>query len=67
MKYLSNTMSPDRKEKAAALIDDLRKYSKAADAPASNKNAKEFVAYTQQLVTIIEKYFELLTDIPDEI
>ena len=67
MKYLANTMNPDNKAKATVLVDDLRKYSKAADAPAANKNAKEFVAYTQQLITILEKYFELLTDVPDEI
>ena len=67
MKFLANTMNADKKAKADELIDNLRKYSKAADAPAANKNAKEFVAYTQQLIVILEKYFDLLTDVPDEI
>ena len=38
MKYLANTMNPDNKAKATVLVDDLRKYSKAADAPAAAAN-----------------------------
>jgi outer membrane protein assembly factor BamE (lipoprotein component of BamABCDE complex) len=67
MKYLANTFDEDKKKKSNDLTETLRKLSKAADVPASNKNAPEFVAYTQQLIVTLDKYFDLLRDVPDEI
>ena len=57
----------EKKEAAVELIAALRKYSKAADGPASNQNVSEFVAYTKRLTKVLDDFFELLRDVPDEI
>jgi hypothetical protein len=58
---------PEKKKKAAELINDLKKYSKAADAPTGTQNGPEFLAYAKKLSMILDDFFELLQDVPDEI
>ena len=68
MKAIAGGFYEAEKKKAAAdLIEALKKYSKAADGPASNQNAPEFVAYAKKLSTILDDFFDLLRDVPDEI
>lgn len=63
----SGFYDPEKKKAAASLIDDLKKYSKAADKPAASENAAEFLAYTKKLSSIVDDFLDLLQDVPDEI
>jgi hypothetical protein len=58
---------PEKKKKAAELIDDLKKYSKAADGPTGSQNGPEFLAYAKKLSSILDDFLDLLQDVPDEI
>jgi hypothetical protein len=58
---------PEKKKKAAELIVDLKKYSKAADAPTGTQNGPEFLAYARKISSILDEFLDLLRDVPDEI
>lgn len=57
----------EKKRKAAQLINDLKKFSKAADGPTGTQNAQEFLAFARKLSAILEEFLDLLQDVPDEI
>jgi len=68
MKAIASGFSDtDKKKKAADLIDDLKKYAKAADGPTGTQNGPEFLAYSKKLATIVDEFLDLLRDVPDEI
>jgi len=67
MKSIANGLDPEKKKKAAALIDDLKKYSKAADGPTGSKNGPEFLAYAKKITGIFDDFLDLLNDVPDEL
>ena len=68
MKAISSGFyEPEKKKKAAELIDQLKKYCKAADAPTGTQNGPEFLAYASKLSSILDEFLDLLRDVPDEI
>lgn len=67
MKSMANGFDPEKKKKAATLVEDLRKYSKAADAPTGSANGPEFLAYAKKLTGILDEFLDLMSDVPDEL
>lgn len=68
MKAIAGGFSePDKKKRAAELIDELKKYSKAADAPTGSQNGPEFLAYAKKLSSIVDEFLDLMSDVPDEL
>lgn len=67
MKSIANGLDPEKKKAAAILIEDLKKYSKAADAPTGTQNGPEFLAYASKVTTILDNFLDLLSDVPDEL
>lgn len=63
----SGFYEPEKKKKASELIEDLKKYSKAADAPTGSQNGPEFLAYAKRITTVLDDFLDLLRDVPDEI
>jgi hypothetical protein len=58
---------PEKKKKAAALVDDIKKISKAADASTGSRNGPEFLAYSKKLISSFDEFLDLLQDVPDEL
>jgi cytochrome c556 len=58
---------PEKKKKAAALIDDVKKLSKAANVPAGSQNGPDFLAYSKKLISSFDEFLDLLQDVPDEL
>jgi hypothetical protein len=58
---------PDKKKKAAEDIQNLQKYAKAAEGPVNKQDGGAFVAIMKKCDDIIDDFFELLRDVPDEI
>lgn len=67
MKSIASGLEPEKKKKATALIDDLKKNAKAADAPTGSQNAPEFLAYARKITGILDEFMDLLYDVPDEL
>jgi len=67
MKAIASGFDSAKKQRAAELIDNLKKFSKAADAPTGTQNAPEFLAYAKKLTSILDEFLDLLSDVPDEI
>lgn len=67
MKAIASGFDAEKKQKAAGLIDDLKKYSKAADAPTGSQNGPEFLSYAKKLSSILDEFLDLLSDVPDEL
>mmetsp|Transcript_131266 Transcript_131266/g.379738 ORF Transcript_131266/g.379738 Transcript_131266/m.379738 type:complete len:204 (+) Transcript_131266:61-672(+) len=67
MKAIANGFDAEKKKKAGALIDDLKKYAKAADAPTGSQNGPEFVAYAKKITGILDEFLDLMSDVPDEL
>ena len=67
MKAIASGLDPEKKKAAATLIDDLKKYSKAADAPTGTQNGPEFLAYASKITTLLDNFLDLLSDVPDEL
>ena len=57
----------EKKKKAAVLIDDIKKLSKAADAPTGSQDGPEFLAYSKKISSSYDAFLELLQDVPDEL
>lgn len=58
---------PDKKKKAATLIDDVKKLSKSADASTGSQNGPEFLTYSKKVLSSYDEFLELLQDVPDEL
>ena len=58
---------PAKKKRGGELIETVKKYSKAADGPASRQNGPEFLAYSIKLTKTFDEFLDLLRDVPDEI
>ena len=58
---------PEKKTKAADDIKQLQKYAKAAEGPVNKQDGDTFVAIMKKCDEIIDDFFELLRDVPDEI
>eukprot|EP00980_Cylindrotheca_fusiformis_P028114 scaffold22581_cov123-Cylindrotheca_fusiformis.AAC.11 len=58
---------PEKKKRASQLIEEVKKYSKGADASTGTQNAQEFLPYARKLTSILEDFLDLLQDVPDEI
>lgn len=58
---------PEKKSKAAEDIKQLQKYAKAAEGPVNKQDGGTFVAIMKKCEELIDDFFELLRDVPDEI
>lgn len=58
---------PDKKKQAEEDIKQLQKYAKAGDGPVNNQDGDTLVAIMNKCESIIDDFFELLRDVPDEI
>jgi len=58
---------PEKKSKANDDIKQLQKYAKAAEGPVNKQEGDAFVAIMKKCEDIIDDFFELLRDVPDEI
>ncbi len=58
---------PEKKAKAEDDIKQLQKYAKAAEGPVNKKDAEAFVAFMNKCEDLLDNFFELLQDVPDEI
>jgi hypothetical protein len=58
---------PEKKAKAEDDIKQLQKYAKAAEGPVNKKDAEAFVAVMNKCEDLLDNFFELLQDVPDEI
>jgi hypothetical protein len=67
MKAIAGGFDPEKKKKAATLIEDLKKYSKAADVPTGTGNGPEFLGYAKKITNIFDEFLDLMSDVPDEI
>jgi len=67
MKSIASGLDAEKKTKAATLVEDLKKYSKAADAPTGSQNGPEFLAFSKKMVGIFDEFLDLLSDVPDEL
>ena len=56
-----------KKKRASELIDEIKKFSKAADAPTGSQNGAEFLPYAKKIVSILDEFLDLLSDVPDEL
>jgi len=67
MKSIANGFDADKKSKGMTLAEELKTFSKAADAPTGSQNGPEFLAYSKKIVTIFDDFLDLLSDVPDEL
>jgi hypothetical protein len=56
-----------KKKRAAELIEELKKFAKAADVPTGKESGPEFLPYAKKLVSILDEFLDLLSDVPDEL
>ena len=63
----SGFYDPAKKKRAGELIEDLKKVSKAADAPTGKQSGPEFLPYAKKMISILDEYLDLLSDVPDEL
>lgn len=63
----SGFYDPAKKKRASELIDDIKKVSKAADAPTGSQNGPEFLVYAKKITSILDEFLDLLRDVPDEL
>ena len=58
---------PGKKKQAEEEIKQLQKYAKAGEGPVNKQDGDTFVAIMKKCENIIDDFFELLRDVPDEI
>jgi hypothetical protein len=58
---------PEKKKKAEEDIKLLQKYAKAGEGPVSKQDGGSFVAIMKKCDELVDDFFELLRDVPDEI
>mmetsp|Transcript_14164 Transcript_14164/g.20227 ORF Transcript_14164/g.20227 Transcript_14164/m.20227 type:complete len:205 (+) Transcript_14164:95-709(+) len=58
---------PEKKKRAEEDIKALQKIAQAGDIPVSKQDAQGFLVVTKNSATIIDDFFDLLRDVPDEI
>ena len=68
MKVVSKTIyDPAKKKKAEEDIKLLQKLAQAGDIPVSKQDAEGLKVILQKSTLVIDDFFELLRDVPDEI
>jgi hypothetical protein len=58
---------PEKKKKAEEDIKLLQKYAKAGEGPVNKQDAGTFIAIMKKCDELVDDFFELLRDVPDEI
>jgi hypothetical protein len=56
-----------RPKEADAIAADLRKYSKTGEAPVNAQDAGALVAVLDKCDALMQEFFDILSDVPDEI
>mmetsp|Transcript_22803 Transcript_22803/g.31912 ORF Transcript_22803/g.31912 Transcript_22803/m.31912 type:complete len:187 (-) Transcript_22803:472-1032(-) len=67
MKGVAKGMTADKKAKAEEGVKLLQKYAKAGEVPVNKQDAKGFLAVLDKETGLINDFFDLLSDVPDEI
>mmetsp|Transcript_18997 Transcript_18997/g.22845 ORF Transcript_18997/g.22845 Transcript_18997/m.22845 type:complete len:187 (+) Transcript_18997:106-666(+) len=67
MKGVAKGMTPDKKAKAEEGVKLLQKYAKAGEVPVNKQDAKGFLAVLDKETVLLNDFFDLLSDVPDEI
>ena len=67
MKSVANSQSPDKKQQALEIAEQLRKYSKGGESSINEQDAKALSAVLDKCNSLLQEFFDLLSDIPDEI
>jgi hypothetical protein len=58
---------PEKKTRALADSETLKKYAKAADIPVSRQDGEAFLTAANKMDELFEDFFEQLRDVPDEL
>lgn len=68
MKAVANGIyNPENKKRALGDIDQLRKYSQAADLSVNKQDGPGFVAVADKMEFYVSDFLDSLSDVPDEI
>ena len=68
MKVVAKTIyDPAKKKKAEEDIKALQKLAQAGDIPVSKEDAQGFKTVLEKSSLVIEDFFDLLRDVPDEL
>jgi len=68
MKVVSKSMyDPEKKKRADELVKIVQKAAQAGEIPIAQKNASGFVTIAEKITASLEEFFDLLSDVPDEI
>jgi len=68
MKFISNTMSDNaKKARTQQIVKLIQKLSVAGDLPAQKGDPAAYLVVSDKLEVLVEEFFDLLRDVPDEI
>jgi hypothetical protein len=59
--------NPDNKKRALEDIAQMKKYAQAADVAVSKKDATNFLPVLDKVISLVDDFFDSLSDIPDEL
>ena len=63
----SSIYDSDRKKKADDVISTLQKLAQTSDNFVSKDDAKGLLSITKKVAILVDDFFELLRDVPDEL
>jgi hypothetical protein len=67
MTLVASSQPPDKKKKAQEIADQLRKYSKGGESSINEQDTKALSAVLDKCSSLFQDFFDLLSDVPDEI
>jgi hypothetical protein len=67
MKFVGNSLVPDKKKQGQEIAEQLRKYSKGGESGINEQDAKALIAVLDKCDSLFQDFFDLLYDVPDEI
>mmetsp|Transcript_10005 Transcript_10005/g.16618 ORF Transcript_10005/g.16618 Transcript_10005/m.16618 type:complete len:186 (-) Transcript_10005:153-710(-) len=67
LKVVGGGLSPDKKKQGAEIAEQIRKYSKAGEAPINAQDAPAVINILDKCDGLFGDFLDLLSDVPDEI
>jgi hypothetical protein len=67
LKAVGGGLSPDKKKQGAEIAEQIRKYSKAGEAPINAQDASAVINILDKCDGLFSDFLDLLSDVPDEI
>ena len=58
---------PEKKKKAEECVKFLQKFAQAGDGPVSKQDAEGYATILKKSDDVLETFFDLLRDVPDEL